>query len=701
MTPEQAGNIISWWEGQSFPGKELFKIEENGAIVLCAKPLIRERTIATVTPESADMVLRNLLEKFNNVLSRVREVEVEWLATEDKLKLTDKIANLKDFLDHTNAAGDFEKPLLLIEDWEKALKGLEEENYKTKLQIAEIAESLAESTLWKETAQAFKEIADKWKHTGYLDKTRNDKLWNRIETARKLFHDRKRNHHDDEEKDFLQNLDLKIELAEQAEALANSENWKSATEAYQKITETWKSIGRTLPRKNEELWQRIMTAKNVFFDRKKAHYNIVQAEQEVAYGLKLAIVEKAEAIKESTEWNNTAMAYGNLMEEWKKAGRLTSDKGDELWKRFTAAQEQFFSARKEYLDNMRAVHDANYKLKAALVKRAEEIKNSSRWGEVTVEMNHLFDEWKKIGPVAKEHHHAIWESFLAARKHFFNRKDASRDQRRVQADAHKSARIEQAHAVVYKMQEEISHEEEKLADFKNALSNITPGKKAGQLRDHLEVLIADCNAKLKRLHEKLEAGKDELAYIEEKEKEEKEREAKREAETKTAEAKATKNKADQPKEKKTEEQPAVQAADVPNVAAQAVVVNEIEAPAPEASIEAPAVEAAIEQSEPETTAPVAEAPTPVVNEEIAAEPVTELHSPVAEAAPEVEPATAEATPAEVITEPVVEATTEVNNEPVAIATESATVNEVSAETQEAVATAEPAAEEATVNEVNA
>jgi hypothetical protein len=111
----------------------------------------------------------------------------------------------------------------------------------------------------------------------------------------------------------------------------------------------------------------------------------------------------------------------------------------------------------------------------------------------------------------------MWDAFLGARKHFFNRKDANRDQRKMYAEAQKSARMEQAFTIVHKMREEIAVEEEKLADFKNAMDNITPGKKAEELRMHLEVLISDSNAKMKRLKEKLAAGEDELQHIREEE----------------------------------------------------------------------------------------------------------------------------------------------------------------------------------------
>jgi hypothetical protein len=351
-----------------------------------------------------------------------------------------------------------------------------------------------------------------------VDKHRNDALWNRLEAARAAFYDHKRTHFDDEEKDLLHNLDLKIELAEKAEALANSEEWKHATEVFHNITEQWKGIGRTLPKKNEELWQRIMAAKNNFFDRKKAHFTVIHQEQEAKLIIKMALVEKAESMKDSVDWNKTAQAYAALMMEWKKSGKVPHEKADELWKRFTDAQEFFFDARKKHTEETRIMMEENLSKKTALLNRADEIKNSSRWGDVTQEMNKLLEEWKKIGPVPREFNNSLWDSFLAARKHFFGRKDNNRDQRKVMFETKKSARMEQAHSMVYKVTLEIEAEEEKLKDFQNALENITPGKKADELKTHLDVLISDSNAKMKRLKEKLDAAQDELQSILEKEK---------------------------------------------------------------------------------------------------------------------------------------------------------------------------------------
>jgi len=515
MSQEQNFDIVGWWNEQAFDGKELFSLQEDGDLVLVAPPGGKDRSVATISAENADVVLSNLREKFAGAEARVRELELEWAAAEDKMKLADKVAAVKEYVHHINAVGDFKKLNALVHDWEQTLFALTEENYNARLRLTEQAEELAGSTQWKDASQAFRDIADKWKQVGHVDKGRNDKLWNRIEAARKAFNDRKRLHQEEEEKDMLQNLDLKIDLVEQAEAMAASEDWKKTTESFHRLTEEWKTIGHTLNKKNEELWQRFQAAKSIFFEKKREHSGRIQKEHEANFAIKIALAERAEALRESTDWNATTQAFATLMEEWKKSGRVQHDKGEELWKRFNGAQEQFFDAKKKHFDAQRGVLENNYLLKKEIYDRAEEIKDSTRWSEATDEMMQLLDEWKKIGPIPRSYGDKMWEDFNAARKHFFNRKDASREQRKQQQETFKAYRAQQAKEDVLSLKDELKEEEEKLADFQVAIENITPGKKAAELRAHLEKLITESTQKIKRLNDKFKHAEKDMGVKEE------------------------------------------------------------------------------------------------------------------------------------------------------------------------------------------
>ncbi len=495
--------LHSWWGSVSFAGKEQYRLAENGELTLHAKPH-RERVIATLNIDTADLTLKALTEKYAEVANRVQELKQEWDSTEDKMKLLGKVERLKEYLNHSNTAGDFETLYVQVTEWERHLKALEGENYNERLLLIQKAEQIADSNNWKETTQAYKDLTEMWRQAKYIDKHRSDELWNRFEVARTKFYERKRNHQDEQGKELMQNLDQKMELVEKAEALALSESWKDTTEIFKQLMDQWKTIGRsTTHDKNEELWQRFITAKNTFYDRKKIHFEHIQAQQEINLAAKLAIVEKAETLKESINWNETTQLLNGLMDEWKSSGRVSGERGDELWARFNAAKEFFYNNKQEYFEKRKVSFDDNYAQKMALLKRAESIKNSTRWREATDEMNELMDEWKKIGAVSREHANTLWEEFLAARKHFFNRKDADRDRRKEQFVKNQEGRVQESINFHKKLIDEVKEEQEKLDDFKVALENVTPGRKAEELQKHLQTLIAQTEERLKHRQEKL------------------------------------------------------------------------------------------------------------------------------------------------------------------------------------------------------
>jgi hypothetical protein len=514
----QDANAISqlqnWWENVSFPGKAFFQLKENGELVLKATDVHPERTIITLTAENADAATKALIEKFPEVEGKVKELQTEWETADDKLKLMGKLARTREYLMHSHAIGDFHSLISSLDEHEQVVGRLIEENHSAKLALVQQAEAMVDNDNWKETTQALRDLAEQWKQIGFVDKQRNDELWNRLEAARNKFFERKRQHQEGQEKDMLQNLDLKMELVEKAENNAASEEWKETTELFKQLMDQWKGIGRTLPDKNEELWNRFIAAKNAFYDRKKQHFESIQQEQEANYVTKLALVEKAETLKDSTDWTGTSQAYADLMEEWKNAGRVPAEKADELWNRLNAAKEHFFQGKRHHFEAFRVSLEDNYAQKMSLLKRAESLKNSTHWREATEELNELMTEWKKIGPVPREHSDRIWEEFIAARTHFFNRKDADRERRKSQAEKQLVNRTQQTRNFLFKLEEELKEEQSKLDDFKDGLENITTGPKEEELRQHLLKLIAQSEHKIKHKLEKMDEVKNQLSELE-------------------------------------------------------------------------------------------------------------------------------------------------------------------------------------------
>jgi hypothetical protein len=514
MTQEQhATSLPDWWDAISFKGKEYYVLNNTSDLFYCPEGSGKQREIVTgLTEQNAETVLQTLQEKFAEAEKQVQEMEAEWVAADDKTRLATKIEKLKEYLADLKAVGAIHELDEKVDIRLNALQALSNDNYNTKLYLVKQAETIAESDDWKEAPLTFKSITEQWKHTGFVDKKRNEALWNRLEAAKNKFFEKKRLTHEEHEKELLQNLDLKMEIVEKAENLAISEKWKETTEAYKNLMEEWKKIGHTIPEKNKELWNRFIAAKDVFFDRKKQHSDNIQKELDKNLEIKMSIAAKAEELKDSTDWTKTSHLFDEMLETWKKTGRVAAEKSDEIWKRFKDAKDYFFNAKHEHFASVWTSLQENLEKKKAILEKAESLKNSNKWQEVTAEMNDLMDEWKAIGPVPREHSNKLWEAFLAARKYFFSRKDENREQRKQFVEKQKDRRHQRSHDLVRMLQEEIKEEEERIADFKNGLLDINPGHKAKELREHLTNLIAEGEEKIKHKLLKLEQAKKEMEH---------------------------------------------------------------------------------------------------------------------------------------------------------------------------------------------
>ena len=521
MTPDtNQPTLQSWWAELSFPGKDQYELTDTGALV--SKQNGNERTLATLTMGNSEATYKQLTEKYTELQTRVNELNEDWGKNEDKGKLAGKVERLRENISHANALGDLAALATQVAEWDKVIQEIGNTNLEEKKKIVAKAEELANIENFKEGAAAYKELTEEWKKIGYADKHKSDELWAKIEEAKNKFHERKRKHQEEHEKDMLQNLDLKLELVDKAEQLAASEEWKKTTEAYKELLEEWKKVGHTMHEKNEELWGRFNAAKNNFFDRKRAHGDRIGHEQEANYTLKLALVERAEALKDSTEWNKTVQAYAELMEEWKKIGRVPQEKSDEIWNRLNAAKDHFFNTKRSHFEARNVEHDNNLILKQGLVQRANALKNSTNWRDATEEMNELMEEWKAIGPVPIKVKDTIWEEFNGARRQFFKRKDENRERHKQQVERKQGQRVTDAQNFLQKLEWELQDDEARVTEFREDVKNITPGPKEKQLREHLTNLIAEIEGSLQTKREKIEKVRAELAEIESKANEKKE-----------------------------------------------------------------------------------------------------------------------------------------------------------------------------------
>ncbi|WP_419145346.1 DUF349 domain-containing protein [Corynebacterium pseudodiphtheriticum] len=195
----------------------------------------------------------------------------------------------------------------------------------------------------------------------------------------------------------------KDRLATEAEGIAdNSTEWKAAGNRLRAILEEWKSIKGLDRATDDELWKRFSRARDAFHRRRGAHFADLDKQRAQAQKSKELLVEKAEALQNSTDWSRTAGAYRDLMREWKASGRAPRGADDALWTRFRAAQDHFFSAR----DAEQAAKDEefaqNAEQKDALLAHYDELIDPSKGiSSAREKLRELQEKWDAIGFVPR------------------------------------------------------------------------------------------------------------------------------------------------------------------------------------------------------------------------------------------------------------------------------------------------------------
>ena len=192
-------------------------------------------------------------------------------------------------------------------------------------------------------------------------------------------------------------------LAAEAEDLAeNSTEWKAAGDRIREILEEWRGIRGIDRATDDELWKRYSRARDSFNRRRGSHFAELDRNRAQARKIKEELVERAEALKDSTDWGHTARAYRDLMTEWKAAGRAPREVDDKLWERFRAAQDHFFEARNAINAERDREFEANAEAKDALIAEYDSLIDPAKGlGAAKAKLRELQDKWDEIGFVPR------------------------------------------------------------------------------------------------------------------------------------------------------------------------------------------------------------------------------------------------------------------------------------------------------------
>lgn len=194
----------------------------------------------------------------------------------------------------------------------------------------------------------------------------------------------------------------KDRIAAEAEKLAESNDWQHGANRMRDLLEEWKVLPRLEKSADDALWRRFSTARTTYTRRRKSHFGELHEKRDAARAVKERLVKEAEALSTSPEFGPTAGRYRDLMRQWKDAGPAPRGVDDQLWQRFRAAQDTFFSARDAASAEVDREFSANAEKKEALLVEAERLVPVTDLRSAKESFRDLAERWDAAGKVPKE-----------------------------------------------------------------------------------------------------------------------------------------------------------------------------------------------------------------------------------------------------------------------------------------------------------
>lgn len=275
----------------------------------------------------------------------------------------------------------------------------------------------------------FKELQAEWLTIKQVPAEQVSTLWNEYKFHVELIYDLMRQNHEMRELDFKRNLEAKVALCEEAEALTTATDVIGAFNQLQQLHDRYRETGPVARTEREEIWKRFKAASTTINRRHTQHFEQLKQEQEENYTKKLDLCTRLEALIADAGNNNTRAQWDKMSEavialqaEWKGIGFAPKKVNDEVYQRFRTACDAFFTQKNSFIKALRQDLNENLRRKTSLAEAAEALQDSTDWAATTNKIVELQKEWKAIGAVPHRHSEAVWQRFHTACNTFFERK---------------------------------------------------------------------------------------------------------------------------------------------------------------------------------------------------------------------------------------------------------------------------------------
>ena len=386
-------------------------------------------------------------------------------------------------------------------------KNLEQKN----LLLSE-AEKLAEEPDVILAFRRLQELHDKWRETGPVAKEIREEIWNKFKDASATVNKRYQAFFEERKARERENEEKKTAICEHIEALdfdnlKNVSGWDQMTKQILSAQEEWKKLGFASKKVNNTLFARFRETCDRFFAKKAEYFKNMRDTHAANLAKKEALCEKAESLKESSDWKKTADQLVALQKEWKTVGPVDKKHSDNVWQRFQEACDYFFDRRKKATSGVRKTEQANLKQKNEIIEKLKAITDDTDRTEAVALVRSLIAEWQNTGHVPFKDKDKVYDAYKAVLDSLYDRFDIKETKANMSNFAQSINDIGNDENRLYRERERLVRTfEAKRNELKTYENNM----------GFFNVKSKDGNSLLRDMERKIQRIKDDLATLEEK-----------------------------------------------------------------------------------------------------------------------------------------------------------------------------------------
>ena len=311
-------------------------------------------------------------------------------------------------------------------------------NLEMKTALCETVEKLQTEPDVVSAFHQLQKLHQQWREIGPVAKELREELWTRFKAASTVINKRHQEHFESLKSKEQENLIAKTAICEEIEgidfeALKTFKDWEEKNKEVIALQEKWKTIGFAPKKSNVKIFERFRAACDVYFNRKSAFYKSIKEDMEKNLELKKALCEKAEALKDSTEWKSTTEKMIALQKEWKTIGSVARKHSDAVWKRFISACDYFFEQKNKNVSSQKSVEQTNLAAKKELIEKIKNLDEALAAEDAMIELKAMMAEWNGIGHVPFKEKDKIYKEYHEAVDSQFDRLKVDQSDRKMQS----------------------------------------------------------------------------------------------------------------------------------------------------------------------------------------------------------------------------------------------------------------------------